>query len=450
MRTEVLRKQFFQYIIPSMFTMLLSGFYAIVDGLFVGNAAGDSALGAINLVWPIQCLMNATAMGIGVGSAVLMSTYMGEHKRKEAQRSCGLGLVMLLMAGVILPLIMLLFLPQLLQFFGAEGELYTLCKQYIVIVLIGGIFPMIGNGINPLLRNRGNTMSATLLMSSGLITNILLDYIFVFVLRIGIFGAGLATILAQAVVAFCSFLFLWKSERDLFQKDHFVIRMQEVKKIMRIGISPFGQTLVPSLVILFTNWKCIAYGGAEAVTIFSVVSYVLATVQLLLQGIGDGVQPMFSFYYGAKKHEEVRWMYRHALMLSIGCSLVFTVVVCMFGETIAAMFGIHEGLREASVTALSMCAISFLGLGIARLTCSYFYATGKHKVSSTLVYLEPCLIMPLALEVLSLFWGMSGVWLAYPIAQIILCLLALWQKHLETTRQTKGQNHMVTTEEVLS
>lgn len=438
MRREVLRKQFFQYIIPSMITMLLSGFYAIIDGLFVGNAAGDQALGAINLVWPIQCLMNASAMGIGVGSAVLMSTYLGEHKKQEAQRAFGLGLILLLIVGISLPLIMLLMLPQLLQFFGAEGELYELCRQYIIIVLIGGIFPMVGNGINPLLRNRGNTMSATILMSSGLITNILLDYLFVFVLRIGLFGAGLATILAQAVVALFSILFLWRSERELFQRDHFKLRIQEVKKIIRIGISPFGQTLVPSLVILFTNWKCIAYGGNEAVTIFSVVSYVLATVQLLLQGIGDGVQPLFSFYYGAKKQEEVRWMYRHALMLSIGCALVFTILICVFVQTITAMFGIHEGLSVATSTALMITTISFLGLGIARLTCSYFYATGNHKTSTALVYLEPCLIMPVSLEVLSFLWGMSGVWLAYPITQAILCILALWQKHLETTRHKQA------------
>lgn len=429
MRIEVLRKQFMQYILPSMFAMLLSGFYAIVDGLFVGNAAGDAALGAINLVWPLQCLINATAMGLGVGSAVLMSTYLGEGNDQKAQHACGMGMSLLLLAGMILPILLLLFLPQLLQFFGAEGELYELCHQYIVIILLGGIFPMLGNGLNPLLRNRGNTMSATLLMSSGLVTNILLDYVFVFVLRIGLAGAALATIIAQAVVASLSLFFLWKNQRELFHHANFILQLGEIKKMLHIGISPFGQTLVPSLVILFTNWKCIAYGGNEAVTIFSVVSYVLSTVQLLLQGIGDGVQPLFSFYYGAKKPAEVKWMFQHALWLSLAASFCFSAVVMVGTDTITQWFGIHEGLREACREAVQITSISFAFLGIARLICSYFYATGKHKGSTFLVYLEPCFLLPLGLQLLSSWLGIQGVWIAYPIVQLVLCLCALIIKY---------------------
>lgn len=430
MRIEVLRKQFFQYIIPSMFAMLLSGFYAIVDGLFVGNAAGDVALGAINMVWPLQCVINASATGLGIGSAVLMSTYFGENKKVEAQRACGLGILLLVGAGMILPLLMLAFLPSLLTFFGAEGELYELCRQYIVIILLGGLFPMLGNGLNPLLRNRGNTMSATLLMSSGLVTNIFLDYVFVFVLRVGLAGAAWATIIAQAVVALLSLLFLWKRERDLFQRDHFQIQGSELKKIFRIAISPFGQTLVPSLVILFTNWKCLAYGGHEAVTIFSVVSYVLSTIMLLLQGIGDGVQPLFSFYYGAKKHAEVKWMYRHALLLSVVASIMFMAGTYVFADSIANLFGIHETLRIDSMIAIRITTFSFTALGIARLTCAYFYATGNNQVSTILVYLEPCLLLPLALQLCSASLGITGVWIAYPLTQIVLCAASLGMKLL--------------------
>lgn len=429
MRKEVLRKQFFQYIIPSMFAMLLSGFYAIIDGLFVGNAAGDVALGAINLVWPLQCVINATAMGIGVGSAVLMSTYLGEGKTQRAHHACGMGIMMLLIAGFVLPMIMLFWLPQLLHFFGAQGELYTLCRQYIIVVLLGGIFPVIGNGLNPLLRNRGNTMSATILMCSGLVTNIILDYLFVFVLQIGLAGAALATIIAQAVVACLSLLFLWKTERSLFQRENFHLRISELKKILHIGISPFGQTLVPSLVILFTNWKCIAYGGSDAVTIFSVVSYVLSTVQLLLQGIGDGVQPLFSFYYGAKKPQEVTWLYRHALLLSLITSALFMAAVIGLAQELMMLFGLPEYLRITGMEALRMSAFAFMTLGIARLTCSYFYATGAHKASTLLVYIEPCLLLPLILQLCSAWMGMEGVWLSYPVVQLLLCGLAILMKY---------------------
>ncbi len=435
MNIKILKKQFLQYIIPSMFAMLLSSFYAIVDGLFVGNAAGNAALGAINLVWPLQCVINATAIGVGIGSAVLMSTHMGNNNKEEAQKACSTGIALLIILGIVLPLMILLFLPQLLSFLGATGDLAGLCKQYIVVILIGGIFPMIGNGCNPLIRNKGNTISATILMCTGLFTNIILDYYLVFSLKLGLFGAGLATIIAQAVVACTSFWYLLYTQRELFHKKMFSFDLKDIKKIIRIGISPFGQALVPSLVIIFTNWKCITYGGNDAVTIFSVVTYILSTVQLMLQGIGDGVQPLFSFYYGANKRDELRWMYRHAFALSLAVSITFTVIVAGFAGYLSDLFAIDLSLKFACVRAIRISTLAFTSLGIARLICAYFYATGQPKESTLLVYIEPCVLLPMSLIIMSRMYQMDGVWFSYPLVQMILCIMALWISYLVRIEQ---------------
>lgn len=425
MEIKVLKKQLIQYIIPSMFAMLLSGFYSIIDGLFIGNSVGDAALGAINIVWPLQCIMNATAVGLGLGSAVLMSTYIGNEKEHEAYQTCGMGILLLIIMGICLPIIILVFLPQLLQFLGITGELEILCRQYIVVILLGGIFPMLGNGLNPLIRNRGKTVSATLIMSMGLITNIFLDYYLVYYLKMGLYGAGLATMIAQAVVACFSMIFLLYSQREVFHKCYFQLHWKEIKKVLHIGISPFGQALVPSLVIVFTNWKCIEYGGQDAVTVFSVVTYILATIQLLLQGIGDGVQPLFSFYFGARKGNAVQWIYKHAFLLSFVFSLLCTVVVWTQAGNLAELFGIEERLYNMCIQAIQFVALAFSTFGIARLTCSYFYATGNHKASTLLVYIEPCLLLPVCLWILSKLFGIIGVWIAYPMVQLIIGIASL-------------------------
>lgn len=435
MDTKRLKKEMLQYILPSMFAMMLSGFYSIVDGLFVGNAAGNDALGAINMVWPLQCVLNAVAVGTGVGSAVLMSTYKGEERDKEAQNIWGMGIVLLLIAGIVLPVLMLLFLSPLLSFLGAEGVMDRLCRQYIIVILIGGIFPVLGNGLNPLIRNMGNTVSATVLMSSGLITNIILDYVLVYKFKMGLFGAGLATITAQAVVACFSVLYLWKTNRVLFQLPNFQMKVREVKKIIQIGISPFGQSLVPSLTILFTNWKCIQYGGSHAVTIFSVVTYILCTIQLLLQGIGDGVQPLFSFYHGAKKKKELNWLYKHAFLLSLIFSLGCTILVIQYAGNLSDLFGITVELREACKEAIIFSAAGFVTLGLARLTCSYFYATSKPLISTVLVYLEPCLLLPFFLNVMAKIYKLNGVWMAAPLVQLTLCVIALFMKQLVSKKE---------------
>ena len=441
MNTKKLKKDLIKYIIPSMLAMMLSGFYSIIDGLFIGNFTGNDALGAINMVWPLQCILSSMAIGLGIGSAVLMSMYNGEGREKEADNVWGMGVLMLVSIGIIVPIIMLSFLSPLLDFLGADGHLNALCRQYIVIILSGGIFISLSNGLNPLIRNRGNTIGATAIMSSGLVTNIVLDYFLVYKYPMGLFGAGLATMIAQAVVACLSVIYLFKSNRHLFSKSNFILRKSEVKKICKIGISPFGQNLVPSLTILFTNWKCIQYGGNAAVNIFSVVIYILTAIQLLLQGIGDGVQPLFSFYYGAKKEKELHWIYRHAFALSIIVSVTSTFLTVRFAGALSDTFGIVPEIRDMCITAITIVAFSYTTLGISRLTCSFFYATGKSLVSTILVYIEPCLLLPVLLSIMGALKGINGVWMTSPLVQFVLCMAALTMKLILDKR--KDQYHTI-------
>lgn len=436
MKKDYIHKQFWKYVLPSMFAMLLSGFYAIVDGLFVGNAVGNTALAAINVAYPIQVVLNATAIGLGIGGAVLMSDRQGKKDNNGANHAMGSTLVLLLLAGILLPIILLVILPYILQMLGASGALYKEAHSYIIVVLLGGIFPVLGNGLNPLLRNHGKTYLATLIMSSGLVTNIILDYIFVFQKNMGLGGAALATIIAQGVVAILAIGYLWSQHLRNFQLRNFLPTLPLLKSILRIGLSPFGQTMAPSIVIIITNWMCIRYGGNDAVTIYSVVSYVLASAQLLLQGIGDGVQPLLSFYHGANKEHEIHILYKKAFYLTIATALILSLAVYIFQTPLTALFGISDSIFQQSQTAILITCISFPFLGITRLTSAVFYATNKTKNSTFLVYLEPCVLLPICLIALSSIFQLTGIWFAYPVAQIILCSMALIMK--SPYKQTKN------------
>ena len=277
MKKDYIHKQFWNYVLPSMFTMLLSGFYAIVDGLFVGNAVGDTALGAINLAYPIQVILNATAIGLGIGGSVVMSRSRGDGKEDKARHAMGSTLALLLVCGIILSVGLLALHPMLLRMLGAKGAMYAQARSYIIVVLMGGLLPVLGNGLNPLLRNYGKTFLATAIMSSGLMTNIILDYLFVFRFHMGLAGAAWATITAQGVVAVLTLLYMYARELKSYSRKDIVPDVPLVQSIVRIGLSPFGQTMAPSLVIVLTNWMCLRYGGDAAVTIYSVVSYVLCT-----------------------------------------------------------------------------------------------------------------------------------------------------------------------------
>lgn len=424
MKQELSRK-FYRYVLPSMVSMLLSGFYAMVDGVFVGNAVGSAALAAINLVYPIHACLNATAFGLGVGGAVLMSKHLGCDEQYEAQRAMGTTLSVLTLAGLVLMGLFWLSKDLLSGLLGATGEIARYADDYISVIILCGIFPVLGNGITPLIRNQGRTIQATLFMSSGLVTNIVLDYLLVYRLSMGLRGAAIATVIAQAVVALLTLFYLFVNNRSVFTLEGLRISGDSLKRIVRIAVSPFGQTLIPSVIIVLTNWQCIRYGGDDALAVFSLLSYVLASVQLLLQGVGDGIQPLLSFSYGAGQREEIRFLFRKGILSSILISTLTAIGVSILRAPIVGLFGLSGEVAQQAQPALVITALSFLMVGLTRCISAYFYAVEQTAVSSLLVYIEPCLLYPLALWLLPLMFGLSGVWAAYPIAQLALAVLCV-------------------------
>lgn len=425
MEKKILNQQFLKYVLPSMFAMLLSGFYSIVDGLFVGNSVGDTALAAINIAYPIQVILNATAIGLGIGGSVMMTTFLGKKENEKADHALGSTVLLLIVCGICLSVGLYGLSGVLLHWLGASGVVYDQACEYIFVILTFGLLPVLGNGLNPLIRNYGKTIVATLCMSSGLVTNIILDYVFVYKFNMGLHGAALATVIAQGVVALSSILFLWFSFMKNLSWRSFLPNKDLVVCIVRIGVSPFGQTLIPCVITVLTNWMCIRYGGDSALTIYSVVCYVLASCQLLLQGIGDGIQPLLSYNYGKNDSVAIQYLYKRAFFLSCGFSLFLCALTCAFASQLAILFGVSEALIEGTRMALVLTSLSYPFIGIVRLTSAVFYATGRTKNSTFLIYLEPCALIPVCLIGFSSLFGLMGVWVAYPACQIVLCVLSL-------------------------
>lgn len=420
-----INRQFMHYVIPSMIAMLFSGFYSIVDGLFVGNSIGNVGLAAINLVYPIQVVLNATATGVGIGGSVLVSIYRGEGKDRDMEHSAMQTIILLLIFGAILPVFFLGTKGIILNFLGAEGAIYKGADDYITTILIGGMLPVLGNGLNPIVRNQGKPIIATQNMVAGLVTNIVLDYVFIYKMNLGMFGAALATITAQGVVATMNVIYVIKLNHKNFKLDYILPNIAKIKKIMKIAISPFGQTIVPSIIIILTNWKCIEYGGDGAVAIYSVISYVLACAQLLIQGIGDGVQPLFSYYFGANKERELHYVYNKAFFLCSIFSVFLMVMTMVFSVQLAKYFNISPELMNETALALKTTAFAYAFFGVTRVTSAYFYATNHTKFSNLLIYIEPIVIAPAMLWIFTELFGLSGVWMAYPAIQVILSSISL-------------------------
>lgn len=194
-----LHKEFFHYIIPSMLAFALSGVYAIADGFFVGNALGDSALAAVNIAYPLTAFLQAVGTGIGMGGVIQYAISVGTENHKRGRQYFGMSLIMLTVSGILLSILLLLSAPVVLRFFGASGTIGELAREYILYIAFGAIFQVLGTGLVPFIRNMGGAFSAMAAMIAGFLTNIFLDYLFVWHLPFGMMGAAVATVIGQAV-----------------------------------------------------------------------------------------------------------------------------------------------------------------------------------------------------------------------------------------------------------
>ena len=438
---QSINRKFLKFVLPSMFTMLLTGFYVIVDGLFVGRAVGDQGLAAINLAWPIAAVIIALGAGIGAGGSVVMSIKKGEGDRDGARRARAHTFLLLALATVICTTCFGLSYPALLRGLGASGQVYEYCVKYIQIVIFGCVFQIFASGLTPMLRNDHKTVQAMLLMVCGLITNIVLDAWFVLGLRLELAGAALATIIAQAVTGILCFILLFYKKGKQFYLADFKPDRHLIGRILRIGTSPFGLSLMPAVVIVINNWQCLRYGGDTAVAAYSIISYVVSSVQLLLQGVGEGIQPLISYHMGAREYDQMRLLRRKAVAVVLSGAVILAVAAIGMQKVIPAAFGASEQAGALTASGLVLAGIAFPAMGLVRLFSSYFYATGDARFSTALIYCDPVIVTPIMLLTLPPFFDVNGIWAAFPAANIVMLILlgGMYRIHLREIQELEAK-----------
>lgn len=322
---------------PTVLAFTMSGMYSIVDGIFVGKAAGDTGLAAINIAWPIPALITALGIGIGTGGSVLYSHYRGRGEQKVCENLFELTMTLLIGTGILATILLSLVQKPFLEILGAAGSVQTEAIKYTAIIIAGSILQVAGTGIMPLLRNMNQSLGAMLSMAAGFAVNILVNYYLMFRLNMGIKGAAFGTVTAQAVVVMAGCAILWKTG---YRKWRPLWHGQYAADIFKIGITAFGTSLAPTAALIFTNLQCLRYGGNAAVACYAVISYIVFPVQYFLTGIGEGVQPLISFYHGAKKEMEVRAVKKIAYTAEIIFGITAAAVTICMIPYIGGWFGL--------------------------------------------------------------------------------------------------------------
>lgn len=414
---------FYSYVVPSVLAFALSGVYTIVDGFFVGHSVGDIGLSTINIAYPVVSLLQALGTGIGMGGAVMYTLNHSSGKEREAKRYLGCTTMLLLGVSVLLTVLLAFAMKPILGLLGAAGDMVTLGVEYLTYIVAGAVFQVFATGVVPIIRNNNGAGFAMGAMIAGFLCNIALDYLFVWVYEWDMAGAALATIIGQALTAVCGFAYLAWHKLPMWGFEIKGIA-PFVKDILKVGVAPFGVTFIPMVSQLFMNRFSIRYGGELAVASYACIGYVFAIVCLLVQGVGDGSQPLVSQYYGEKDTRAVLWTRRMAYGTAFALAALCMVGLYAARGFIGPLFGASQAATQTVAAAMPIFLSGYLFLAFSRVTTAAFYATEKVGCSYALVYMEP-IVQVLLLLLLPRVWKQTGVWWSMPLAQILTALVAV-------------------------
>ena len=417
-----LSKKFFSYVIPSILAFALSGVYTIVDGFFIGQSLGDTGLTAITLGYPISALIGAIGTGLGLSGAIRFTILSAQGEGKKRQECFGGTTLLMLVVAGLLTALLFAFAEPILYLLGARGNMLTLCTAYARVIALGAVFQLLATGFVPFIRNMGGATVAMIAMILGFATNIVLDYAFVWALNWGMVGAAWATIIGQAVTMVVAVIF-FAAKRSGFRLPELRELCGLWKTILIVSISPFGLTFSAIITMLFMNRFLLLYGDEQAVAVYGCIGYITAILYLLLQGVGDGSQPLISQYYGEEDRASVRAVRRLAYLTAVAVTVVCMIGVYLARAKVGVLFGASAAANAGVIRYLPLFLAPLLLLAFVRITTSYFYATEKNGLSYLLVYAEPvCTLLTLLL--LPPLLKLTGVWLATPIAQVVTFVIA--------------------------
>lgn len=417
-------RTFFQYVIPSVLSFALSGVYTIVDGFFVGNSIGDLGLSAVNIAYPIVAVIQALGTGIGMGGAIYYSIYKAEKKEEQAREFIAGALWALIISSILLTVFVFFLNGSLLRILGAEGNLLVLGEQYIIVIALGAALQVIGTGLVPFIRNHGGSFYAMVSMIAGFFINIILDYFFVWVLEQGVSGAAWATVIGQGVTMLIALVYLLRN-RQFTLSIPFSKLGKVSASIIKVGIAPFGLAMSPNISLIIINRFSMFYGGEQAIATYACIAYVICIVYLILQGVGDGSQPLLSQYYGEKNVEKLKSTRKLAYEFAIFLSLIGCIIMFLTKGSLGALFGASNVVNMEIAKIMPIFLVSVPFVAIVRITTASFYATEKSAYSYILTFIEPLFMLVLMFILPPLFGGQVMIWWSTVLARVLSALLAI-------------------------
>lgn len=416
------------YAVPGIIAQTAASLYNMVDSIYIGHipGVGAAAISGLAVTFPLMNLSIALGTLVGVGGMTMISVLLGQRNYDSARKVLSNVLSLNVIIGLLFTAVTLLFLDPILYFFGASDVTLPYARQYMVIILSGNVISHLMHGFNGIIRASGNPKVAMGLTLFTVISNAILDPVFIFVLGMGIRGAALATILCQILSLIYTFRFLADRNRFLhFPRPLFQLDRRIAKQSLVIGLGPFLMNCAACLVALFINQQLRKFGGDLALGAYGIVNRFTMLFVMICMGFNQGLQPIAGYNYGARQYSRVKEVF----ILTAKWELLVTFVCFLFSELcpeLAVGLFTNDGeLVKLAARGLRIMNSGFALVGFGIVTSNFFQCLGMVKKSVFLSLSRQLIFLLPLIYVLPSFWQETGVWVSFPVSDTLNVVVSL-------------------------
>ena len=419
-------KKIFRFALPSIVMMVFTSIYGVVDGVFVSNCVGSDAFAAVNLIMPIIMILGSVGFMIGTGGSAIVSKTLGEGKKEKANEYFSMLVYLCVVSGVILSVIGIIFTGPIAVLLGAKGSIAKDCVTYgrTVFFMLTGLF--LQNAFQSFLVVAEKPKLGLFVTLLAGFTNMFLDFLFVYVLRFGVFGAALATGISQFVGSVIPIIYFAGGKNNVLKLTKCRFNKDIIIKTCINGSSEMVTNMSMSLVNILYNMQLMKYIGTNGVVAYGIIMYVGFIFVGTYMGYAVGSAPVISYHYGAGNKDELKNLFKRSLTIIIVSSVVMTLIAEIIAGYLAGIFVSYDNnLLELTTEAIRIYAVSYLISGINIFASSFFTALNNGVVSAVISFMRMFVFQIVMILLLPVVLGISGIWTAVIVAEVLSVVISV-------------------------
>ena len=413
-----------RFTMPSIVMMIFTSIYSVVDGIFVSNFAGKTPFAAINLIMPYIMVLGTVGFMMGTGGTALISKTLGMGDKKKANEIFSLLTYVCIGSGVVISVIALVLLRPVAMRLGAEGEILEDCVLYGKIVLPAATAYILQFAFQSFcVTAEKPNLSLTMTVVSG-VCNIVLDALFVAVLRWGLAGAAAATAIAQVVGAVIPIVYFARPNESLLRLGKCRFDGKALLRTCTNGASELMSNLSMSLVGMLYNLQLLKYAGEDGIAAYGVIMYVNLFFLSVFIGFSIGTAPLIGFNHGAQNHSELKSLFKKSAVIITATSVLMAVSGILLARPLAAIFvSYDQTLMEMTIRGFTIYSLSFLLCGFNIFGSTLFTALNNGLISAVISFVRTLICQIAAVMILPLFFHLDGIWASVVAAELAALLL---------------------------